>query len=49
MALPGRLLALRQYAWTDDREVLRYVTQNKDRLSPLSKREALKNVSSPAS
>lgn len=36
--------ALRQYAWTDPDEVVRYVTANADRLSPLSKREALKNV-----
>ena len=36
--------ALRQYAWTDPREVVRYVRRNRDRLSPLSKREALKNV-----
>jgi 3-methyladenine DNA glycosylase AlkD len=36
--------ALRQYAWTDPKEVRRYVKQNKERLSPLSVREALKNV-----
>ena len=36
--------ALRQYAWTDPGEVKRYVTSNKSRLSPLSIREALKNV-----
>ncbi|GMU41153.1 MAG: DNA alkylation repair protein [Chloroflexota bacterium] len=36
--------ALRQYAWTDPDEVVRYVTAHADRLSPLSKREALKNV-----
>jgi len=36
--------ALRQYAWTDPKEVQRYVKANKDRLSPLSVREALKNV-----
>jgi 3-methyladenine DNA glycosylase AlkD len=35
---------LRQYAWTDPREIVRYVRRNRDRLSPLSKREALKNV-----
>jgi 3-methyladenine DNA glycosylase AlkD len=35
--------ALRQYAWTDPKEVRRYVKINKDRLSPLSVREALKN------
>jgi 3-methyladenine DNA glycosylase AlkD len=37
--------ALRQYAWTDPKEVRRYVKANKDRLSPLSVREALKNCS----
>ena len=36
--------ALRQYAWTDAQEVSRYVAANRDRLSPLSVREALKNV-----
>ncbi len=36
--------ALRQYAWTDPREVKRYVKENRERLSPLSVREALKNV-----
>ena len=36
--------ALRQHAWTDAREVQRYVTKNRARLSPLSVREALKNV-----
>ena len=36
--------ALRQYAWTDAREVSRYVATNRDRLSPLSVREALRNV-----
>jgi 3-methyladenine DNA glycosylase AlkD len=36
--------ALRQYAWTDPREVRRYVKANKGRLSPLSVREALKNA-----
>ncbi|MXO58354.1 DNA alkylation repair protein [Altererythrobacter salegens] len=36
--------ALRQYAWTDPAEVERYVAANADRLSGLSKREALKNV-----
>jgi 3-methyladenine DNA glycosylase AlkD len=36
--------ALRQYAWTDPREVKRYVKVNKARLSGLSVREALKNV-----
>jgi len=37
--------ALRQHAWTDSKEVLRYVKANEKRLSPLSKREALKNIS----
>lgn len=37
--------ALRQHAWTDPREVKRYVKANRDRLSNLSVREALKNVS----
>jgi len=36
--------ALRQYAWTDPAEVTRYVRAHAGRLSPLSKREALKNV-----
>jgi 3-methyladenine DNA glycosylase AlkD len=36
--------ALRQYAWTDPREVKRWVKANDARLAPLSKREALKNV-----
>ena len=36
--------ALRSYAWTDPREVRRYVRENGDRLSPLSVREALKNA-----
>jgi 3-methyladenine DNA glycosylase AlkD len=36
--------ALRQYAWTDPREVKRYVKANKSRLSGLSIREALKNI-----
>jgi 3-methyladenine DNA glycosylase AlkD len=36
--------ALRQYAWTDPREVKRYVKANRSRLSNLSVREALKNV-----
>jgi 3-methyladenine DNA glycosylase AlkD len=35
--------ALREYAWTDPREVARYVRANETRLSPLSRREALKN------
>jgi 3-methyladenine DNA glycosylase AlkD len=36
--------ALRQYAWTDPREVARYVREHDGELSPLSKREALKNI-----
>lgn len=36
--------ALRQYAWTDPDEIRRYVAARADRLSPLSIREALKNV-----
>jgi 3-methyladenine DNA glycosylase AlkD len=36
--------ALREYAKTDAREVKRYVEKNRDRLSGLSIREALKNV-----
>jgi 3-methyladenine DNA glycosylase AlkD len=35
--------ALRQYAWTNPKEVQRYVKENRSRLSPLSIREALKN------
>jgi len=37
--------ALREYAWTDPAEVRRYVSANVDRLSGLSRREALKNIS----
>jgi 3-methyladenine DNA glycosylase AlkD len=36
--------ALRQYAWTDPREVKKYVKAHRAQLSPLSVREALKNV-----
>lgn len=36
--------ALRSYAWTDERPIVRYVEANRARLSPLSVREALKNV-----
>ena len=36
--------ALRQYAWTDPKEIRRYVREHEKELSPLSKREALKNV-----
>ena len=37
--------ALRDYAWADPGEVVRYVAANEARLSGLSRREALKNVS----
>jgi 3-methyladenine DNA glycosylase AlkD len=37
--------ALRQYAWTNPKEVVRYVREHDGELSGLSKREALKNVS----
>jgi 3-methyladenine DNA glycosylase AlkD len=37
--------ALRQHAWTDPKEVVRFVKAHEKRLSPLSKREALKNIS----
>ena len=40
--------ALRQYAWTDAAEVKRYVRRQRDRLSPLSVREALKNIGGTA-
>jgi 3-methyladenine DNA glycosylase AlkD len=36
--------ALRQYAWTDAEEIRRFVRRHEPRLSPLTKREALKNV-----
>lgn len=36
--------ALRQYAWTDPREVARYVRKHGNELSRLSQREALKNI-----
>ena len=36
--------ALRSYAWTDEKPIVRYVEKNRARLSPLSIREALKNV-----
>jgi 3-methyladenine DNA glycosylase AlkD len=36
--------ALRQYAWTDEAEIRRYVNRNRSRLSGLSYREALKNI-----
>jgi len=37
--------ALRQYAWTDPKEVARYVREHEAELSGLSRREALKNIS----
>jgi 3-methyladenine DNA glycosylase AlkD len=37
--------ALRAYAWTDPKEISRYVKANDEKLSGLSKREALKNIS----
>ena len=37
--------ALRQYAWTDPKEVARYVREHESQLSGLSRREALKNIS----
>jgi 3-methyladenine DNA glycosylase AlkD len=37
--------ALRELAWHDPAEVVRYVAEQGDRLSPLTRREALKNVS----
>lgn len=40
--------ALRQYARTDAAEVLRYVRRHEKLLSPLSRREALKNVAQKA-
>jgi len=36
--------ALRQYAWTNPKEVRRYVRANRSRLSGLSLREAVKNL-----
>ena len=36
--------ALRQYAWTDAKEVIKYVHLHHTKLSPLSRREALKNL-----
>ncbi len=36
--------ALRQLAWSNPREVRRYVKANRARLSPLSVREALRNI-----
>jgi len=36
--------ALREYAKAEPREVIRYVRAHKDRLSPLTKREALRIV-----
>ncbi len=36
--------ALRQYAWTDPEAVRAFVDKHRDELSPLSVREALKNI-----
>jgi 3-methyladenine DNA glycosylase AlkD len=36
--------ALRAYAWTDPKEVARYVHAHESELSGLSRREALKNI-----
>jgi 3-methyladenine DNA glycosylase AlkD len=36
--------ALRQYAWTDDAEIRKYVKLNSKRLAALSRREALRNL-----
>jgi 3-methyladenine DNA glycosylase AlkD len=36
--------ALRQHAWTDPREMIRYVREHDSELSVLSRREALKNI-----
>jgi 3-methyladenine DNA glycosylase AlkD len=36
--------ALRDVAWFDPKEAVRYVREHKARLSPLAKREALKNL-----
>jgi 3-methyladenine DNA glycosylase AlkD len=41
--------ALRQFAKTDAKEVARYVDEHEAQLSPLSRREALKNVGKNAS
>jgi len=40
--------ALRQYAWTNPEEVVRFVKSHADELSGLSQREALKNVGRPS-
>jgi 3-methyladenine DNA glycosylase AlkD len=39
--------ALREYAWTDPAEVLRYVRERETELSALSRREATKNLQAP--
>jgi 3-methyladenine DNA glycosylase AlkD len=36
--------ALRSYAWTDPDEIVRYVRAHEAELSPLSRREAVKNI-----
>src|ERR1035438_5862098 len=41
--------ALRQHAWTDPKEVVRFVKAHDKRLLPLRKREALKNISRKSS
>ena len=40
--------ALREYAWTDPKEVVRYVRAHEQELSSLSRREALKNAAGKA-
>jgi 3-methyladenine DNA glycosylase AlkD len=39
--------ALREYAWTDPGEIRRFVREHESELSPLSRREALKNIGAP--
>ena len=39
--------ALRDLAWHDPEEVRRFVREHEEYLSPLSRREALKNVGAP--
>lgn len=38
--------ALRQYAWTNPSEIQRYIREYQQQLSPLSRREAVKNLGS---
>ena len=40
--------ALRQYARSDPQEIVRYVRRHEEKLSPLSKREALRHIQSTA-